>query len=110
MKFNIFELYSESRSMFISMLTKSASKKDRHLGQISIAKHIIKLLPNSSSVHSALYQAGLIVTNFQGLKIEKMISQNEIEPAQTEWAEQIVFAPKMTGLFASASIIGRLPT
>lgn len=44
---NITEAYSEYyRSTFIDMLMQISSLYDGHLGQIGIAKHRIKMLPN----------------------------------------------------------------
>lgn len=68
-----------------------------NLVRISIAKHKIELLPNSNPVHSELCLAGPTVREFQRLEIEKRLSQNVIEPAQTLFAAQIVLAPKKDG-------------
>lgn len=79
------------------MLTHFSPMWYAYLGRISIAKHRIELLSNSNPNHSIPYQTCLSVRKFQQLEFEKMLSQNVIEPAQTEWAAPIVFAPKKDG-------------
>lgn len=80
------------------MLTESQSMRNAHFGRISVAKDHIKLLEGSiEPVHSAPYGAGPKFREFEKFEIEKMLKDNKIEPAQTEWAALIVFAPKEDG-------------
>lgn len=64
------------------------------LGKIRIAKHGIELLPSSSLVHSAPYGAGPTVRKLQQIENGKMLFQDVIKLARTEWATPIVLAPK----------------
>lgn len=75
------------------MPTQLSSMWNGHLSKISIAKHVIKLLPNLSPVHSAPYQASCTVQKLLRLEIEKMLFQNVVKSEQTEWAP-IFFVPK----------------
>lgn len=73
---------------------KFQSMWDKCLGPISVAKHNIKPLQYSNPIHFAPYQTGFIVRKFLHREIEKILSQNKFEPAQTKWTALIVFAPK----------------
>lgn len=64
------------------------------IDRISIAKHEIELARNSNLVHLTPYRAGATARGFQRLEIEKVLSHNVIEPAETEWEATILFAPK----------------
>lgn len=70
---------------------------DGHLGRIGIIAYRIKPLQSSNFVNLAPYQVGCTAREFHHLEMEKMLSQNVIEPAQTIWAAPIVFAPKKEG-------------
>lgn len=92
-KVHISEACSEYRGKFMKKLMQFSYMWDGHLGQISIIKHRIELLSSSNPVYSAAYRAGHTVREFLRLEIEKMLSQNVIERAQTEWTASINFAP-----------------
>lgn len=96
-KFNISKAHSEYRINFINMLTQFSSMWHGHLGCISIARHRIELLPNSSPVHYASYQDFPTARKFFTPRDWKMFSQYVIEPAQIKWAAQIVFPPRKNG-------------
>lgn len=71
---------------------------DGHLGRKSTAKHRVELVdPNTPPVPSAPYRAGPKARELEKTEINKVLAENIIEPAQTEWASPIVFAPKEDG-------------
>lgn len=96
-KVDISKVYSEYCSKFIDILTQLGSIWDGHTGQTSIGKDKIDLLPNSNSVRSASYRAGITVQELHRLKIDKLFSQNVSQPAQTEWAAPTVIALEKDG-------------
>lgn len=58
---------------------------DGLLCRIDIAKHPTELFqPSTAPVHSAAYHAGPGTREFEKAKIDKMLAENLIEPAQTE--------------------------
>lgn len=90
--------YGQYCQQFIDMLSEFEHMWDRHLGRINAAKHRIELNDrNTAPVHSTPYRAGPKTRGFERVKIDKMLVGNIIEPAQTEWASPIVFAPKEDG-------------
>lgn len=76
------------------MLLQFLSIWDRHLGRIGTIKHKIKSLPSSNPVYSTPFRSGPTGPNFQQFEVEEMLSQNNINPPQTEWETPVVFAPK----------------
>ena len=88
------------------MLSEFAEMWDGQLGTITAAKHRIDLdPPDSIPIHSVPYRAGPKAREFEKQEIQKMLSMNVIEPAQSEWAAPIVFAPKKDGSLGFVSII-----
>lgn len=62
---------------------------------MSVAKNRTKLVDKKSHyVLSAPYRAGLKIRELEKIEIEKLWSQKVIEPARTQWAALIIFAPK----------------
>lgn len=60
-----------------------------------MVKHRVELLDESTQpMHSASYPAGPKTRGFEKVEIEKMLSQNIIQAAQTGWVAPILFAPK----------------
>lgn len=76
------------------MLKQCSSIWDGQLGQTSIAKLRIELLPDPNLVPSAPYQAGPTVREIQRIEIEEMLFHDGTAPVQTEWAATTVFATK----------------
>lgn len=68
-----------------------------HLEKISVVNHRIDLTSGATSVHSAPYCGGQKPREFHRVEINSMLDQEVIEPATTEWAGPIVFAPKRDG-------------
>lgn len=96
--------HGQYRQQLIDMLSEFESMWDGHLGRISTAKHRIELSdPNTAPVLSAPPHDGPKTREFERIEVDKMLAENVIEPAQTEWASPIVFTPKMMELSDSAS-------
>lgn len=57
-------------------------------------RRIEPLDDNTQPVHSATYRAEPKTLELGKIKIDKMLKDNITEPAETEWAAPIVFAPK----------------
>lgn len=93
------DVYSEYCCKLIYKLKLVSFMRDGYLGQNSIVNHNKKLPLNLSPVRSASYGAGPIGRKFQWLEIEKILSENVIEPAQTELAAPINLAPKKMDLY-----------
>lgn len=69
------------------------------LGCIYISKHHIKLTaPDVRPVDYIPYCTGLRAREFKKTEFNKMLCTQVIEPAQSEWASLIVFAPKKDSL------------
>lgn len=80
------------------MLEQFQSMWDGRLGTIKAAKHRIELTPpNARPIHSVPYRAGPVARTFEKTEIDRLLRMDVIEPAQTEWASPIVFAPKKDG-------------
>lgn len=61
-------------------------------------KYPIELLDNNTKpVHSPPYEEKLKTKKFEKVEIDKMIILYVMELAQTKWAAQIVFTPKING-------------
>lgn len=68
------------------------------MGWIKVSRNRIELtLENSQPTHSAPYRGEPKAREFEHVQIEKMLLQERIAPAQTEWAASMVFAPKKDG-------------
>lgn len=63
------------------------------LGQTSVAGHSIDLIPESSPVRSAPYQAGPEVREIQRSEIARTLEREAIKPTTTGWVSVIVIAP-----------------
>lgn len=80
---------------------------DGHLGCITTATHPIEMIdPTTRPVDSAPYRAEPKTREFEKLETKKMLGDNVLEAAQTEWAAPIVFAPKKDG---TLWLLRRLP-
>lgn len=75
------------------MLSDFGFTQEGHRGRINSAKHRIELSSaDEKPIHSAPYQAGPKVRDFEKNEFDKMLSDAVIEPAQRERAEPIVLA------------------
>lgn len=71
---------------------------DGHLGGIKTSGHKIELTSEDVlPVSSASYRAAPTARNFATDNIDRMLKEDIIEPATTEWASPIVFPPKKNG-------------
>lgn len=65
------------------------------MGQIRAAKHLIVSTPTDEQpIHSATNRAAPLAREIENQEIHKMLTIDNIEPAQTEWMEPVEFATK----------------
>lgn len=91
------KMYDKYRQQFEELLSNLVALLDRHLNQILLAKHLIQLPMDTSTVHTLLYrlktrQRQLVLKN-----VDKIIEGSIAEPTIVERASPIVFAPKKDG-------------
>lgn len=71
---------------------------DGHLGRIETVRHRIERTFNEiSPVHRAVYCAGQSAIQFPAEKVQKMLQEEVLEPANTERTRHIVLAPEKDG-------------
>lgn len=72
---------------------------DAKLGRIAIVKHVVNL-EASTELHKHLVpsRAGPRVCIFERTEIENMLAIEGMDPAKTECASPVVFAPKKNGI------------
>lgn len=80
------------------MLEEFETMLDGHLGRINIPKQHTDLEPsNQSPVHSRPYAVRRKATDFEIQEVKWMLAEKVMEPAQTEWADQMDSAEKTVG-------------
>jgi Reverse transcriptase (RNA-dependent DNA polymerase) len=70
---------------------------DGCLGTAAATTHRIEVLPGSKPVHAQPYRAGSHTRVAEKTVIDRMLSQQVIEPVTYEWASPIVLVPKPDG-------------
>ena len=95
--FNIDDAYIEYNDELLSLLEPFEAICDGHLGTVNITQHRIVLEPGAKPVFQPPYLAGPRQREFEKAEIQKMMEVDVIEPAVSEWAAPIVFAPKKDG-------------
>lgn len=96
-KVNVSPKFEHEKAKLIEMLSKFENMWDGTLGTIKAAVHRIELEPGSRPIHQQPYRAGPTQREHERREIDKMLKAGVIEPAKTEWASPIVFAPKKDG-------------
>lgn len=90
--------YAKYHDQLLNMLRKFQFMWNGHPDHVNIAKHLIKLTGEKTQpIRSAPYRDGPKTREFEEAEIDKMLLQEVIEPAQTEWATPIAFASKKDG-------------
>ena len=67
------------------------------LGNINVTEHAIDLIPGARSFKSPPYRAGPKTRELEQFEITKQLKADVIEPAYSEWAAPVLFAPKKDG-------------
>lgn len=84
--------YATYRAQFTNMLENYHEIWDGHLRQINKGTSRVELFsPGARQIHAVPYGAGLKARGAERDEVDKMLAITIIEPAQTEWASQIVF-------------------
>lgn len=69
--------------------------RDRHLGQVSFTKTLIKLAQSKEkSVHSGSSQAGPKARKLEKLQINKMWKMKVAERAEADWVALVLSVPE----------------
>ena len=79
------------------MLSPHRKMRDRRLGTVTATEHLIDLLNGSRPIHAQPFRAGARAREIARVEIEKMLSQEVIEPETFKWASPIVLVPKPDG-------------
>ena len=88
----------ELKERVLTLLEKYSDMwKPGKLGCIKATEHRIELVENTRPIHQMPYRQGLPAREKTLEAIRKMIEQDVIEPAVSEWASPVVFAPKKDG-------------
>jgi transposase InsO family protein len=80
-----------------SMLDRHAAMWSGKLGEITITEHAIDLKPDARPVAVPPYRAGPKTRELEQAEVDRQLRDGVIEPAQSEWASPVVFAPKADG-------------
>jgi len=80
-----------------SMLRKHESMWSGQLGEINVTEMRIDLVPDAKPFKSAPYRAGPKTRELERAEIDKQLKAGIIEPAYSEWAAPVLFAPKKDG-------------
>ena len=67
------------------------------LGNINITEHQIDLIEGARPSKAAPYRAGPKTRQLEEFEVKKQLEADVIEPAQSEWAAPVLFAPKKDG-------------
>ncbi len=89
--------YEHYKEKLIEVLEPFQSMWDGRIGTVNITKHRIELEPGTKPVNQQPYRAGPRQRELELIEIRKILEQDIIEPATSEWAAPIVFAPKKDG-------------
>ena len=88
----------ELRERVYSVLAKYKDMwKPGKLGCIKATEHRIDLVEGTKPIHQMPYRQGLPAREKTVEIIKQMMDQDVIEPAMSEWASPVVFAPKKDG-------------
>lgn len=86
------------REEFLKILSEFRHMCYGHLGRIIVGRNRIELIPrNTRLIHCAPCRTGPKARELEQMEIEKMLSQQVSELAQTEWAALIMFVQKKDG-------------
>jgi hypothetical protein len=93
----IANLPPDERVEVLRMLEPHHRMWDGCLGTAAATTHRIEVLPGSKPVHAQPYRAGSHTRVAEKTVIDRMLSQQVIEPVTCEWASPIVLVPKPDG-------------
>ena len=79
------------------MLRKHEKIWNGELGAINVTDMRIDLVPDAKPFKSAPYRAGPKTRELEQAEVDKQLKAGVIEPAMSEWAAPVLFAPKKDG-------------
>jgi Reverse transcriptase (RNA-dependent DNA polymerase) len=83
------------REQALAMLSKHASMWDGRLGQIYSVSHRVKT--TGGSIFQQPYRAEPFVRTAEQTEVNRMLAEDIIEPATSEWSSPVVLVPKRDG-------------
>ena len=86
-------IFENHRSRIERLLEPYEDMWNGQLGKLKATEHRIQLAPGSKPVHQAPYRAGPLQKKLEKKEIDRILEKGFIEPATTDWASPIVFAP-----------------
>jgi hypothetical protein len=89
------EVLESIREQGLAMLSKHASMWDRRLGQIDSVSHRVKT--TGGPIFQQPYRAGPFVRTAEQTEVNRMLAEDFIEPATSEWSSPVVSVPKRDG-------------
>ncbi len=88
------EIPKEHHGQIRRMLKQHARMWNGKLGEISVTKHRIELLPGARPVRSEPYCQGQRSREFENETVTKLLKEGPIVPSKSEWASPVVIATK----------------
>jgi hypothetical protein len=83
------------REQALSMLSKHASMWDSRLGQIDSVCHRVKT--TGGPIFQQPYRSGPFARPAEQTEVNRMLAEDIIEPAPSEWSSPVVLVPKRDG-------------
>jgi hypothetical protein len=83
------------REQALAMLSKHASMWDGRLGQIDSVSHRVKT--TGGPIFQQPYRSGPFVRTAEQTEVNRMLAEDIIEPATSEWSSPVVLVPKRDG-------------
>ena len=80
-----------------AMLKKHEAMWNGKLGTIRTPPHRIQLKEGSNAIHAHPYRAGPEARKAEEKEVQRMLNEQVIEPAQSEWASPVVLVNKPDG-------------
>jgi len=94
---NLSEVPEKYHDAIKAMLNKHKEMWDGKLGEVKTTEHAIDLKEDAKPVRSHPYRAGPKERELAEAEIQRQLRDGVIEPAVSEWASPILFAPKGDG-------------
>jgi Reverse transcriptase (RNA-dependent DNA polymerase) len=89
------EVPESIREQALAMLSKHASMWDGRLGRIDSVSHRVKT--TGGPIFQQPYRAGPLARTAEQTEVNRMLAENIIEPATSEWSSPVVLVPERDG-------------
>lgn len=81
----------------MSLLLQFVSMRNESVGNITTVKHHVDPKVNSCPALQHPYRAGLMIRKRGAQETDRMLQEDVIKPAMSEWARSVVFSLKKDG-------------